>query len=53
MFPAWVLPWHALIGAVLLSPIAFAAHALQVVDVVVWFALSSCDDVVDCPVAAF
>lgn len=37
--------------AVGLSPVAFAAHGLQVAEVVVWFTLGACGvDVVDCPV---
>lgn len=51
LFEPWVSPCGADIGAVLLSSVTCAAHALQVVDVVVWWVLG--DDVVDCPVVAF
>lgn len=50
LFEAWVAPRGADIGAVLLSSVTCSAHALQVVDVVVWWVLW--DDVVDCPVVA-
>ena len=50
LFEAGVAPCGADIGAVLLSSITCAAHALQVVDVVVGWVLWN--DVVYCPVVA-
>jgi len=50
LFEAWVTPCCSDIGAVLLSSVTCSAHALQVVDVVVWWVLW--DDVVNCPVVS-
>jgi hypothetical protein len=50
LFEAWVSPCCSDIGAVLLSTVTCAAHALQVVDVVVWWV--GWYYVVDCPVVA-
>ena len=50
LFEAWVSPCGTDIGSVLLSSITCSAHALQVMDVVVWWI--GWDDVVDCPVVA-
>jgi hypothetical protein len=50
LFESWVSPSGADIGAVLLSSVTCAAHALQVVDVVVGWV--GWDDMVYCPVVA-
>ena len=50
LFEAWVAPCSTHIGLVLLSTITCAAHALQVMDVVVWWI--SGNDVVNSPVVA-
>ena len=50
LFESWVSPGSAYISAVLLSTITSAAHALQVMDVVVWWI--SGDDVVNSPIVA-